>query len=200
VRLETKFVQVPNNPQTINAINNIAAVWGWSVQGIQVTDNKITYEGDSHGWVSDYGAYVQTEIITEHTNYASITYQRDLDHEKYNQLKFFEDKYADCDNISYLNEEETREVQRIRSSYDTIARILTIVFVAAVFITYFCSQYITHILIGWIIGAILCFAIWKGRGFFKDYNNSTAYIMLMKKDKTRRAEAKQKILDQAKMV
>lgn len=106
MRLETKFVQVPNDPSYINAINNLAAVWGWTVQSIQVTDSKVSYEGDSYGWVSDYGAHVSTEIITEHTNYASITYQRNIDDPKHAKLSEFETAYNECDDKWFLSASE----------------------------------------------------------------------------------------------
>lgn len=118
MRLETKFVQVPNDPEHINAINNLAAVWGWTVQNIQVTDSKITYEGDSHGWVTDYGYYGTTERITEHTNYASITYQRDMDNPKYEQLTALEDAYNSCTGKQYLTQEEQQRLSNAKLAVD----------------------------------------------------------------------------------
>ncbi len=81
MRTETKVIQVQNDPKTINEANTEAAIWGWSVLNIQITEQKIVKEGDSHGRESVWGdKYVTTtEVITEHINYATITYQRDLD-------------------------------------------------------------------------------------------------------------------------
>lgn len=115
MRLETKFVQVKNDPNVINAINNLAAIWGWTVQNVQVTDNKVTYEGNSSGWVNEYGAHITTEVITEHTNYASITYQRDMDHPNYARLRALEEDYNTSDNRDFLSEEEKAVMAQIKA-------------------------------------------------------------------------------------
>lgn len=115
MRLETKFVQVKNDPNVINAINNLAAIWGWTVQNVQVTDNKVTYEGNSTGWVNEYGAHITTEVITEHTNYASITYQRDMDHPNYARLRALEEDYNTSDNRDFLSKEEKAEMSQIEA-------------------------------------------------------------------------------------
>ena len=203
MRLETKFVQVPNDPQTINAINNLAAVWGWTVQSIQVTDSKITYEGDSHGWVSDYGAYIQTEIITEHTNYASITYQRDLDAPSYKELKALEDKYNQCDSTSYLNDEEDAEMQSIINAFDRKHSLFKILLIAAVFLTVWVLS-VKSMQIGSIypigIGILACIVLWNRSSHFDNYNNNARYRQLMSINDERRDHIKAQILNQAKSI
>lgn len=201
MRLETKFVQVPNNPATINAINNFAAVWGWTVQSIQVTDSKITYEGDSYGWVSDYGAHVTTQVITEHTNYASITYQRDIEDAKYEKLKFLEEKYNQCDSISCLTDEEETEEQQIMEEFNKKHSTFKKLFIAAIITTIWGLSVLTMFIkapILFVVGIIICIILGKKSSYYDDYTNNSQFRELRARDKARRLQVKQDIIDQAK--
>lgn len=197
MRLETKFVQVPNDPDTINAINNLAAIWGWTVQSIQVTDSKISYEGDSYGWVSDYGAYVQREIITEHTNYASITYQRDIDDGKYSQLTELEKAYNDCTGKQYLSEDEQNRlidaqlaVDKRRSKYIMYAVVAVIVSIVISMMTS-----VVPFFYGLMVMGYFMFIRSKLR-----YDTDSACRALYDLNESREAAAKQKIVNQAKAI
>lgn len=153
MRLETRFVQVPNNPQTINAINDLAAVWGWSVTSIQVTDSKVTYEGNSHGWVSDYGAYIEKEIVTEHTNYASITYPRDMDDPHYRQLVALEAEYDACDQEDDLTDEQWATIFK----YEKTQKLLKNTFLGALILSFALSVF--AIPLPFLSNALFFFAI-----------------------------------------
>lgn len=135
MRTETKVIQVRNNPQVINEVNNEAALWGWSVLNIQITEQKIVKEGDSHGRESTWGDkyIITTEVVTEHINYATITYQRDLDDPTTKKLADLERDYnhrANADTAWFLGENDTfvyNECQNIIAKKDRdmlIAKIL----------------------------------------------------------------------------
>ncbi len=100
MRTETKVIQVQNDPKVINDMNTEAAIWGWSVLNVQITEQKIVKEGDSHGRESTWGdKYITTtEVITEHINYATITYQRDLDDPTTKKLADLERDYNHREN------------------------------------------------------------------------------------------------------
>ncbi len=199
MRLETKFVQVPNDPQHINAINNLAAVWGWTVQNVQITDSKIAYEGDSHGWMTDYGYFGSTEIITEHTNYASITYQRDMDDPKYPQLTALEAAYNDCEGKQYLTDEEQKrladaeqKVDKQRSKYQKLAIIsvcISIVFSIII------KEFAVPILYGLIV--MTYFLIKRSK---TNYDNDSACRALHNLNDQRETEKKQAIVKKAQLI
>ena len=201
MRLETKFVQVPNDPSTINAINNLAAVWGWTVQSIQVTDSKVSYEGDSYGWVTDYGVYVRKEIVTEHTNYASITYQRDMDIKNYTQLCAYEESYNDCDRTTYLASDELAQMQDAESkmnAYNKRIKLSVIIGISCLVIGVFGISWLAAI--GNLLLCYGCF-IWgmKFFGFSKKYGEwENIKGELTNKDNSLRDKAKQAILAKAK--
>ena len=90
---ETTVRQVPNNPKTIDRTNNFMDTWGWNVLNVQITDRKTIHEGNSKGRIDDSGIHVETEVYTEHANYATITYQRDLDDSTIKELARLERKY-----------------------------------------------------------------------------------------------------------
>lgn len=185
MRFETKFIQVPNDPDRINALNNMAAVWGWSVQNIQITDNKVTREGDSFGWVTEYGSYKQKEVVTEHTNYASITYQRDMDHPHYAELCALEKEYNSCDIISILTSDEKRTI-KLYDRLNTLWKIIVAIFIICAFIVK------EEFLIGAVIVPIIFWLappIWKLR---KAANNLWSKNYSYKQDK------KQELIEKAK--
>ena len=63
MRLETRFVQVPNQPKYINSLNELARVFGWTVHIIQVIDRKHSFVSGSHGISTDYGVFVPNQGI-----------------------------------------------------------------------------------------------------------------------------------------
>ena len=93
MRLETKVIQVPNDPRQIDDTNKVMDVFGWTVQGIQITDRKTVREGNSRGRIDNDGIHVETDVYTEHANYATITYQRDLDDPAIKKLASLEKEY-----------------------------------------------------------------------------------------------------------
>jgi len=108
MRIDTKVIQVSNVPSLIQTRNEMEAVWGWSVLSIQITDQKTVKEGDSYQRESFFGdkLITETEVITEHVNYATITYQRDLDDPISKQLADLEAEYHKTDRAdvtSFLN-------------------------------------------------------------------------------------------------
>ena len=113
MRIQTEVIQVANKPQIIHEVNAEAAIWGWSVLNIQITEQKIVKEGDSHGRESVFGDkyIITTEVITEHINYATITYQRDLDDPKIKKLADLESDYIhrkNANNEWFLSDDEAR--------------------------------------------------------------------------------------------
>ena len=105
MRLETMVRQTVNDPDSINNQNRFYACWGWNVLSVQITDNKVVYDGNSHTvgssemFINDgigFGSassQTVTERITEHTNYATITYQRDMDAPNMDKLLTVQKKY-----------------------------------------------------------------------------------------------------------
>lgn len=71
--LETKVVQVKNEPDTINSTNREKACFGWRVQNVQITNSQ-----DSRTYTNGLD-YLTGNLTVETTtlNYATITYQRD---------------------------------------------------------------------------------------------------------------------------
>lgn len=94
MRTETKVIQVANTPSVINDANASHALWGWSVQSVQITDRKTVYDGDTTGYVDELGVHATTQRITETVNYATITYVRDLDDPNTPELRRLEQEYA----------------------------------------------------------------------------------------------------------
>ena len=139
MRMQTEMIQVKNDPKIINEVNSNAAIWGWSVLNIQITDQKIVREGDSKGGLQQ-GFFndkyvVTTEVITEHVNYASITYQRDLDDPRTARLAELEKAYYSCENADYLSREEAnakKEAQDVLDKKDRIKLFAKISFCAAI--------------------------------------------------------------------
>lgn len=120
MRIETDVIQVKNDPRIINEVNLDAAIWGWSVLNIQITDQKTVREGDSHGRLSAFGDkyVVTTEVITEHTSYATITYQRDLDDPKIQKLAELQLAYEHADTAMLLNDNAQYEMEDLGKILD----------------------------------------------------------------------------------
>lgn len=91
--IETKIIQVKNDPQIINAANEAWGRWGWSVLNIQVTHTQNTRE------YQNWAQYGSNEVTVETTtiNYATITYQRDKGIAGYNRLLELEQEYDQVD-------------------------------------------------------------------------------------------------------
>lgn len=139
MRMQTEMIQVKNDPKVINEINSNAAIWGWSVLNIQITDQKIVREGDSKGGLQQgfFGDkyVITTEVVTEHVNYASITYQRDLDDPRTAKLAELEKAYYSCEKADYLSSEEAKvkkEAQDVLDKQDRIKLFAKLGFCAAI--------------------------------------------------------------------
>ena len=87
--METKIIQVNNDPNVINAVNEEWGLWGWSVLNIQITHTQNTKE------YQDWTQYGSNEVTVETTtiNYATITYQRDKSMPNYNRIVALEHEY-----------------------------------------------------------------------------------------------------------
>ncbi|MBQ2948703.1 MAG: hypothetical protein IJD94_07005 [Clostridia bacterium] len=87
--METKIIQVKNDPQVINEVNEAWGRWGWSVLNIQVTHSQNTRE------YQDWTQYGSNQVTVETTtiNYATITYQRDKGMPNYARLVQLEHEY-----------------------------------------------------------------------------------------------------------
>ena len=201
MRLETKFVQVPNDPSTINAINNLAAVWGWTVQSIQVTDSKVSYEGDSYGWVTDYGTHIRKEIITEHTNYASITYQRDMDDPKCMKLSKLEAAYNECDNQRFLTDKEETSfneacdaAHKEGKKYKKLAIITGVVSAYVLLVASIAVKNPIPIIAGIVL------TIYFARKSANSHNNNVEFNRLTDINSSRREARKQELLTAAKQL
>ena len=81
--METKIIQVANDPDVINSVNEVWGAFGWNVLGVQITNtqNTKTYTKDLLDYVSGFNTVETTTI-----NYATITYQRDTKTEHYSKL------------------------------------------------------------------------------------------------------------------
>ncbi len=87
--METKIVQVKNDPETINNCNEIWGKFGWNVLSIQVTHTQNTKTYTAWYQYNTGDATVETTTI----NYATITYQRDKGMENYTQLAKLENEF-----------------------------------------------------------------------------------------------------------
>lgn len=87
--METKIIQVKNDPNIINAVNEEWGRWGWSVLNIQITHTQNTKE------YQDWTQYGSNEVTVETTtiNYATITYQRDKSMPNYDRIAALEKEY-----------------------------------------------------------------------------------------------------------
>ena len=87
--METKIVQVENDPRVINTSNEAWGRWGWSVLNVQVTHSQNTKE------YQDWTQYGSNQVTVETTtiNYATITYQRDKGMPNYERIAELEQEY-----------------------------------------------------------------------------------------------------------
>ncbi len=207
MRTETKVIQVKNDPKVINDVNSEAAIWGWSVLNLQVTDQKIVKEGDSHGHESFWGdKYVTTtEVITEHINYATITYRRDLDDPKTKKLADLESDYNHRENAEltwFLGEDDNfvyNECQEILKGKSRDKLFAKIFLGAAVVCLIFSGNILFNILMYvCALGAIFFF----GKAIFtSDYRNAESNIeRLTQEAYHKRNKRKIEILNKAKAI
>lgn len=87
--METKIVQVNNNPATINQCNEEWGSFGWNVLSVQVTHSQDT---KTYSRGMDYYTGDKT-VETTTINYATITYQRDKEMPNYTQIVELEKRY-----------------------------------------------------------------------------------------------------------
>ena len=200
MRLETRFVQVPNQPKYINSLNELARVFGWTVHIIQVIDRKHSFVSGSHGISTDYGVFMFSNVVTEEANYASITYQRDLDMPEYSKLKALEDQYNECDAFSYLSNEENNEFLTIQKEFDGLrkaSRVLSVFFlILALILLFFAVKMQT--LLPFFVCIAACVGFWLFSKRYKSYRNSKRYCELVSLDNKRRMEHKKYFVDQAR--
>ena len=87
--METKTIQVRNDPREINAANEAFGRWGWSVLNVQITHTQNTKEYQE--WYQ-YGSNAVT-VETTTINYATITYQRDKGMKCYDRILELEQEF-----------------------------------------------------------------------------------------------------------
>lgn len=201
MRLETRFVQVPNQPKYINSLNELARVFGWTVHSIQIIDRKHSFVNGSHGISTDYGVFVFSNVVTEEANYANITYQRDLDMPEYSKLKALEDEYNECDAFSYLSNEENREFCTIQRDFIRLhkaSRFLSVFFLILAVILLLISARVLHTFLPFFLSIAACGGFWLFSKRYKSFSNSKRYCELVKLDNERRMEHKKYFVDQAR--
>lgn len=91
--IETKIVQVNNNPATINRSNEEWGSFGWNVLSVQVTHSQDT---KTYSKGMDYYTGDRT-VETTTINYATITYQRDKSMPNYSRIVELENEYRRLD-------------------------------------------------------------------------------------------------------
>lgn len=116
--LETKIIQVENDPATINRSNELWGQFGWNVQNVQIThsQNTKTY---SSAW-DQLGGNTSQTVETTTINYATITYQRDKGMPNYAQIAELERQFNEAAN-------EIDNLQRPESSKGCLTWYLMIV-------------------------------------------------------------------------
>ena len=87
--LETKTIQTVNDPSAIDQANAFYQQFFWNVQSVQITHVK-----DSHQEYFDWGSSVEVKTVTETTQYATITYNRDKLIPHYDDIVRLEKAYA----------------------------------------------------------------------------------------------------------
>ena len=92
--METKIVQVNNNPETINRCNEEWGNFGWYVLSVQVTHSQDT---KTYSKGMDYYTGDKT-VETTTINYATITYQRDKGMRNYSEIVELENEYHSLEN------------------------------------------------------------------------------------------------------
>ncbi len=190
MRLETEVIQVPNEPSEINALNEIEAAWGWSVQSVQVTEFKDSHYGGTTGTIDSTGYHGTTTIITEHTNYATITYQRDQDMPHYIQICALENEYRECEKKNFLNASEQQKEDECNRLSDAKYRDMLFgkigigVFVLA--IIYYGAVGAVGVFVSVAIVAFFFLKAWCSPAY-KDAENES-YELSKKNDERRRAK------------
>ena len=87
--LETKMIQVANEPSNINEVNNEWGSFGWSVLSLQITHSQ---DSKTYSRGLDFFTGDKTVETTE-INYATITYQRDKKMDNYAQIQALVQQY-----------------------------------------------------------------------------------------------------------
>ena len=87
---ETRVIQVPNSPAYIDAVSERAGLFFWNVQSVQITHSQ-----DSH--LENWG-YLGTWSVTETTNYATITLEREKTLPGYSRIVELEARYEALEN------------------------------------------------------------------------------------------------------
>lgn len=118
--METKTIQVPNDPQVINVANEVWGRWGWNVLSVQVThtQNTKTYSTDWQILEAELGGRNIATVETTTFNYATITYQRDKGMPGYERIFELEQEYEMIpDKVRALYEKKRQVLNNIDLSY-----------------------------------------------------------------------------------
>ena len=215
MRLENNFVQVENNPAVINKVNGVAAVFGWTVQSIQITDTAVAYESGSVGWTTEFGTIVNSTITVNRTTYASITYQRDMDDPKYKEWVAFENEYNALERKSFFTTEEISQLSEIKTAvgrkWSAGIVIPGIMFTAMMampaIITIATGQKWDGICTAFaaaaallLVGIVLCLKFLKDEAVTNMLPKDKKYTVLCANERMRKDMAKQEVLNRARMI
>lgn len=88
--IETKIIQIDNDPSVINAVSDLWGMFGWNVSNVQITHSQ-----DSRTYTkgfSDYYLGMRT-VETTTINYATLTMQRDKGIANYQQIAELQEEY-----------------------------------------------------------------------------------------------------------
>lgn len=99
--METKVVQVQNDPEILNQANEVWGSFGWNVMSVQVThtQNTKTY---TKGMMDYYSGDKTVETTT--INYATVTYQRDKEMQGYREVVALEQAFnAEMQKLSEIS-------------------------------------------------------------------------------------------------
>lgn len=127
--METKIIQVKNDPEIINEFNETWGHFGWSTLSVQITHSQNT---KTYTEPLNYGTGIDT-VETTTINYATITYQRDKAMAGYSRLTELEKEY-------FSSVDALKEVRHI---HDTIAH-------GRSFLSAFLTLYIPIVGIFWV--------------------------------------------------
>lgn len=102
--LETKIIQVNNDPSIINATSELWGKFGWMVTNVQVTHSQDT-KTYTKGF-SDYYTGMKT-VETTTINYATVTLQRNKAIPHYQQIVELQNEYEDLSSaLTLLDDNE----------------------------------------------------------------------------------------------
>lgn len=104
--LETMVRQTQNDPCAIEADNREQARFFWGVKNVQITHFK-----DSHNEFTDWGDVIEVKTVTETTQYATITYERDTRIPHYAEVVAVEERYRAAKSRVHSLEEQRYDLK-----------------------------------------------------------------------------------------